>query len=70
MRWAVLLHAMGITATMWLPNAEELSSEHRVYAVDIIGDPGRSRLGDPRVHPKTGAAYLRRPLIYATSASV
>jgi pimeloyl-ACP methyl ester carboxylesterase len=53
----VLLHAMGITATMWLPNVEELSREHRVYAVDIIGDLGRSRLGDPRVHPRNGAAY-------------
>jgi pimeloyl-ACP methyl ester carboxylesterase len=53
----VLLHAMGVTATMWLPNLEALSRRHRVYAVDLIGDLGRSELHDPRVHPRNGAAY-------------
>jgi pimeloyl-ACP methyl ester carboxylesterase len=53
----VLLHAMGVTATMWLPNVEALSERYRVYAVDLIGDLGRSELSDPRVHPKNGAAY-------------
>jgi pimeloyl-ACP methyl ester carboxylesterase len=53
----VLLHAMGVTATMWLPNVEALSRHHRVFAVDLIGDLGRSELYDPGAHPKNGAAY-------------
>jgi pimeloyl-ACP methyl ester carboxylesterase len=53
----VLLHAMGVTATMWLPNVAALSRHHRVYAVDLIGDLGRSELYDLRVHPGNGADY-------------
>jgi hypothetical protein len=28
---------------MWFPNIGALSSAYRVYAVDIIGEPGKSR---------------------------
>lgn len=38
----VLLHGGGTTSTVWFANVAELSVTHRVYAVDLIGDPGRS----------------------------
>lgn len=39
----LVLHATGTSSTMWFPNIGALSSACRVYAVDIIGEPGRSR---------------------------
>jgi len=39
----VLLHAYFATATSWYRAAAGLSARHRVYAVDILGDVGRSR---------------------------
>ncbi|MGH3376818.1 MAG: alpha/beta fold hydrolase [Actinoallomurus sp.] len=38
----VLLHGGGDTSTVWFANVGELSRTHRVYAVDTIGDAGRS----------------------------
>ncbi|AXB44176.1 hypothetical protein A4R43_17970 [Amycolatopsis albispora] len=38
----VLLHGGGATSAVWLANVAELSREHRVYAVDQLGGPGRS----------------------------
>jgi pimeloyl-ACP methyl ester carboxylesterase len=39
----VLLSAGGATSTVWFANIADLSRDHRVYAVDTIGDVGRSR---------------------------
>jgi pimeloyl-ACP methyl ester carboxylesterase len=39
----VLLHATGTSATGWLKNVGPLSQHHRVFAVDIMGEAGRSR---------------------------
>jgi pimeloyl-ACP methyl ester carboxylesterase len=39
----LVLHACGVSSTMWLPNIGALSSAYRVYVVDIIGEPGKSR---------------------------
>ena len=39
----VLLHGMGASSTMWAPNIEELGRHFRVYALDTIGDLGKSR---------------------------
>ena len=39
----LLLHATGTSSTMWFPNIGALSSAYRVYAVDIMGEPGKSR---------------------------
>ncbi|MGD9402954.1 MAG: alpha/beta fold hydrolase [bacterium] len=50
----VLLHAMGLNATMWLPNVEALAVNHRVYALDTIGDLGKSRLYDHEHYPRDG----------------
>jgi pimeloyl-ACP methyl ester carboxylesterase len=38
----VLLHGGGATSTVWFANVGELSRAHRVYAVDTIGNAGRS----------------------------
>ncbi|MFC1581001.1 alpha/beta fold hydrolase, partial [Thermodesulfobacteriota bacterium] len=38
-----LLHGMGASSTMWAPNIEALSQHFRVYALDTIGDLGKSR---------------------------
>jgi pimeloyl-ACP methyl ester carboxylesterase len=38
----VLLHAAMATATVWRPNVEALSEHFRVYAVDVIGQGGRT----------------------------
>lgn len=47
----VLLHAAGLSSTVWFANIEALSTHRRVYAVDVIGDAGKSvadRLLDKR----------------------
>src|SRR5690606_27129965 len=38
----VLLHGLQATALVWRPNVEGLSRQFRVYAIDIIGQGGRS----------------------------
>lgn len=48
----VILHAAGLSSTVWFANIAELSAHHRVYAVDVIGDAGKSvaqRLLDKRI---------------------
>ncbi|WP_406195620.1 alpha/beta fold hydrolase [Kitasatospora sp. NBC_01560] len=44
----VLLHGGGATSTGWLANVGALAAAgHRVLAVDLLGDPGRSRPDGP-----------------------
>jgi pimeloyl-ACP methyl ester carboxylesterase len=38
----VLLHGGRASLTMWAANVADLSQDYRVYAVDIIGQPGKS----------------------------
>jgi len=38
----VLLHGDYLSLAMWSPNVADLSRNYRVYAVDVIGQPGRS----------------------------
>jgi pimeloyl-ACP methyl ester carboxylesterase len=38
----LLLHASGVPAWSWRYNVEELSQRFRTYAIDLIGDAGRS----------------------------
>lgn len=44
----VLLPGAGATSTVWFANVEALSQQYRVFAVDLMGDVGRSVPGD---HP-------------------
>lgn len=55
----LLLHAMGVTSTMWRSNVAALSKEHRVFCLDFIGDLGRSRLYDLDRYPGNGAEVAR-----------
>lgn len=38
----ILLHGSSMTSAMWISDINTLSSQHRVYAPDIPGEPGRS----------------------------
>ncbi|MEY9944779.1 alpha/beta fold hydrolase [Kitasatospora sp. GAS1066B] len=51
----LLLHGGGTTAAVWFANAAALSRTHRLYAVDRIGEAGRSLRGD---HPPRTPAEL------------
>ncbi len=53
----LLIHAMGVTATMWYPNIAALSKTNRVYAINTIGDLGKSELDDLDNYPKNGKNY-------------
>ena len=48
----VLLHPMGAGAQVWLSVIGTLSQDHRAYALDTIGDIGKSELEDPDRYPK------------------
>lgn len=39
----LLIHAYYASAASWYKNLESLSEKYKVYAVDIIGDPNKSR---------------------------
>jgi pimeloyl-ACP methyl ester carboxylesterase len=43
----VLLHGYMATSTMWWPNIAAFSKDYRVYAVDVMGQPGKSRPDEP-----------------------
>ncbi len=43
----VLLPGAATTSLMWAPNVEALSAEYRTFAVDIMGDFGRSICAKP-----------------------
>jgi len=38
----ILLHSLAASATLWLPNVAALSEHFRIYAVDVIGQTGKS----------------------------
>jgi pimeloyl-ACP methyl ester carboxylesterase len=42
----VLLHGYMANLTMWSPNIADFSKDYRVYAIDVMGQPGRS-IPDP-----------------------
>lgn len=42
----VLLHGFNATSVMWYPNIEALVKDHRVYAIDILTEPGKSEFSD------------------------
>jgi pimeloyl-ACP methyl ester carboxylesterase len=58
----VLLHADYFSATMWAANIEDFSREHRVYAVDLMGQPGKSVPDRPLRNREDAAAWLTEVL--------
>ena len=55
----VLLHGAGLSSTVWFANIANLSANHRVYAVDIIGDAGKS-VADRLMEQRTDYAQWLR----------
>jgi pimeloyl-ACP methyl ester carboxylesterase len=43
----VLLHGYWATLTMWTPNIVDFTRDHRVYAIDVMGQPGKSIPDEP-----------------------
>ena len=43
----VLLHGYMATSVMWAPNVAAFSKDHRVYAIDVMGQPGKSVPDEP-----------------------
>jgi pimeloyl-ACP methyl ester carboxylesterase len=54
----VLIHGAGVSSTMWGPNIAALSRQHRVYALDIIGDINRSRPTNKPASHEESAQWL------------
>ncbi|MEU6865572.1 alpha/beta hydrolase [Streptomyces sp. NPDC046876] len=55
----LLLHGGGATGTVWFRTAEALGAGHRILAVDILGDTGRSvPAGLPLRNPADLMAWL------------
>jgi pimeloyl-ACP methyl ester carboxylesterase len=55
----ILIHAASANATMWSPNVAAFTTAYRVYALDTIGDLGKSVLKDPNYYPKTALDYAK-----------
>ncbi len=56
----LLLHASGVAAWSWTYNVETLSQHYRTYAIDLIGDAGRSEYDslENRMHDGQDQANL------------
>jgi pimeloyl-ACP methyl ester carboxylesterase len=54
----VLLHATGTSSTGWLLNVGPLSQHYRVYAVDLLGEPGKTRQARLLADRADGASWL------------
>ena len=52
----ILLHAIAISSTMWYPNIAGLSRDFRTFAVDVMGDAGKSV---PSHRPKNRCEHVR-----------
>ena len=50
----VLLHGSGTNSASWMRDAPAWAQHHRVYAVDVIGEPGLSAPSRP---PLASSAY-------------
>ena len=58
----VLLHGYMATSTMWWPNISDFSKDHRVYAIDVMGQPGKSIPQEPIRNAAEYAAWLAATL--------
>ena len=38
----VLLHGMNASSTMWYPNVKAMTQEYRIFAIDLLNEPGKS----------------------------
>jgi pimeloyl-ACP methyl ester carboxylesterase len=54
---ALLLHASAMSSWSWMYNVEALNEHYRTYAIDTIGEVGKSRLDSLDNHPADGRAW-------------
>ncbi len=54
----ILLHAANTSSTIWFPNIGGLSQQYRTYAVDILGNAGKSVVTRPMPTPSDCADWL------------
>ncbi|MCP2168098.1 alpha/beta fold hydrolase [Goodfellowiella coeruleoviolacea] len=68
----VLMHGSGTNAAMWLDDVTAWSEHFRVYAIDMIGEPGLSAPARPPLDSDAYALWLDDVLdgLGVTSASV
>jgi len=52
-----MTHPMGVGGFVWSSIIAPLSEHRRAYALDTIGDIGKSELADPARYPKKGRDY-------------
>jgi hypothetical protein len=52
-----MTHPMEVGAFVWSSIIDVVSEHRRAYALDTIGDIGKSELSDPARYPKTGRGY-------------
>ncbi|WP_458122728.1 alpha/beta fold hydrolase [Paenibacillus sp. Z3-2] len=53
-----LLHGMTMSSTMWFPNVKHLIQERSVYAMDIMGDFGKSKPVVPIKNRKSAQQWI------------
>jgi pimeloyl-ACP methyl ester carboxylesterase len=58
----VLLHGYMATLMMWAPNIADLSTDYRVYAIDVMGQPGKSIPDEPVRNAADYVAWLTATL--------
>jgi len=54
----LLLHGSGSNSAVWIRDVVEWSRYHRVYAVDVIGEPGLSAPSRPPLHSNAYVEWL------------
>jgi pimeloyl-ACP methyl ester carboxylesterase len=54
----VLLHGSGTNSAVWMRDVAELAERYRVYAIDVIGEPGLSAPSRPPLTSDAYAAWL------------
>ncbi|TDC42515.1 alpha/beta fold hydrolase [Micromonospora sp. KC213] len=54
----VLLHGGGFNSAAWLSDVADWAQTHRVYAVDVIGEPGLSAPSRPSLESDAYAEWL------------
>lgn len=54
----ILLHGANSNAVQWYPFVQALGAQHPLYAIDTLGDPGRSRPTAAIHRPEDSAAWL------------
>jgi pimeloyl-ACP methyl ester carboxylesterase len=59
----VLLHGSATNSAMWMADAAVLGASYRVYAIDIIGEPGKSAESRPNMDTAVYAAWLAEVFI-------